>query len=62
LMDRLVGRDLGSVINRLFGGGKTERPKKKKKKAEALTSTVAPSLSPTPEETPDLATTPAPSP
>ncbi len=62
LMDRLVGRDLGNVINRLFGGGKTERPKKKKKKAEALPSTAAPSLSLNPEETPHLATTPAPSP
>jgi len=62
LMDRLVGRDLGNVINRLFGGGKTERPKKKKKKAEALPSTAAPSLSLSPEETPHLATTPAPSP
>jgi len=63
LMDRLVGRDLGNVINRLFGGGKTERPKKKKKRAEAVTSTATPSPSVAPEETPlDLATTPAPSP
>ena len=30
LMDMLVGRDLGNVINRLFGVGKTDRPKKKK--------------------------------
>jgi hypothetical protein len=63
LMDRLVGRDLGNVINRLFGGEKTERPKKKKKRAEAVTSTAAPSPPATSEETPlQLATTPAPSP
>jgi hypothetical protein len=63
LMDKLVGRDLGNVINRLFGGGKTERPKKKKKRAEAEIS-AAPSLpSPTPEQAPlQLATTPTPSP
>jgi hypothetical protein len=63
LMDQLVGRDLGNVINRLFGVGKTERPKKKKKRAEAVTSTATPSPSAAPEETPlDLATTPTPSP
>ena len=63
LMDMLVGRDLGNVINRLFGVGKTERPKKKKKRAEAVTSTATPSPSPAPEETPlNFATTPSPSP
>jgi AsmA-like C-terminal region len=63
LMDQLVGRDLGNVINRLFGVGKTERPKKKKKRPETLTSTATPSPSAAPEETPlDLATTPTPSP
>jgi hypothetical protein len=63
LMDMLVGRDLGNVINRLFGVGKTERPKKKKKRAEAVTSTATPSPSAAPEEMPlDLATTPSPSP
>jgi hypothetical protein len=54
LMDKLVGRDIGNVINRLFGGGKAERPKKKKKKrAEAEISKQAPL---------QLATTPTPSP
>ena len=63
LMDRLVGRDLGNMINRLFGGGKTERPKKKKKRAEAVTSTAPPSPPAIPAETDlQLATTPAPSP
>jgi hypothetical protein len=63
LMDRLVGRDLGNVINRLFGVGKTERPKKKKKRPEAVTSTATPSPSAAPEETPlNFATTPSPSP
>jgi hypothetical protein len=51
LMDRLVGRDLGNMINRLFGGGKTERPKKKKKRAEAVTSTAPPSPPAIPAET-----------
>ena len=61
LVDQLVGRDLGNVINRLFGGGKTERPKKKKKRAEAVTSTPPPSAAPA--ETPlNSATTPSPSP
>jgi AsmA-like C-terminal region/AsmA family len=36
LMDRLVGRDLSSMLNSLFGGGKTDRPKKKKKRNEAV--------------------------
>jgi hypothetical protein len=63
LMDQLVGRDLGNVIDRLFGVGKTERSKKKKKRAEAVTPTATPSPSAAPEETAlQPATTPAPSP
>ena len=63
LMDKLVGRDLGNLINRLFGGGKAERPKKKKKRSEAVLSIAAPSPSPTPDEMSlQLAATPAPSP
>jgi hypothetical protein len=62
-MDQLVGRDLGNVINRLFGVGKTERSKKKKKRADAGTSTATPLPSAAPEATPlQPATTPAPSP
>src|SRR5438046_5348571 len=34
LMDRLVGRDISSMINSFFGGGKKERAKKKKKQIE----------------------------
>ena len=34
LMDRLVGRDLSSMINSFFGGKKKERAKKKKKQME----------------------------
>jgi type II secretion system protein N len=34
LMDRLVGRNLSSMINSFFGGGKKERTKKKKKQME----------------------------
>ena len=43
LMDQLVGRDLSNMINSLFGGGKTERQKKKKKHAESLTPIPSPS-------------------
>jgi hypothetical protein len=63
LMDKLVGRDLGNLINRLFGGGKAERPKKKKKRSEAVLSITVPSPSPTPDEMSlQLGATPAPSP
>jgi type II secretion system protein N len=37
LMDRLVGRDISSMINSFFGGGKKERAKKKKKRIEEAT-------------------------
>src|SRR5207244_7772439 len=61
LMDRLVGRDLSSMINSLFGSGKTERSKKKKKHTEELTP--APSPSAAPEEAPQQpAVTPVSSP
>jgi hypothetical protein len=53
LMDKLVGRDLkdlGSVINSLFGGGKRERPKKKKR--TSVVTPVAPSPSVAPETAP----------
>ena len=53
LMDKLVGRDLkdlGSVINSLFGGGKRER-QKKKKRTDVVTP-VAPSPSVAPETAP----------
>jgi hypothetical protein len=62
LMDRLVGRDLSDMINSLFGGRKTERPKKKKKRTEEV-MTATPSPSAVPEETPPQpAATPVPSP
>lgn len=77
LMDRLVGRDLSSMINSFFGGGKKERAKKKKKQIEEAAppmpgSTDAgsaipggPSTSASPQEAPRGATatpTPASSP
>jgi hypothetical protein len=34
LMDRLVGRNISSMLNSFFGGGKKERAKKKKKQIE----------------------------
>ncbi len=61
LMDQLVGRDLSNMINSLFGGGKTERQKKKKKHAESLTPIPSPSAAP--EEAPqEPAATPVSSP
>jgi hypothetical protein len=59
LMDRLVGRDLSSMLNSLFGG-KRERSKKKKKQIEEATP-ATPSPSASPEEAPPQATaTPTP--
>jgi AsmA-like protein len=64
LMDKLVGRDLkdlGNAINSLFGGGKRERPKKRKR--TDLVTPVAPSPSVGPEATsPETSATPVPSP
>jgi type II secretion system protein N len=52
LMDRLVGRDLSSMINSFFGGGKKERAKKKKKQIEKA-------VPPTPERSDSGSATPA---
>jgi hypothetical protein len=61
LMDRLVGRDLSSMLNSLFGG-KKDRPKKKKKQIEEALPAV-PTLSVSPEQAlPEPTATPAPSP
>ena len=64
LMDKLVGRDLkdlGSVINSLFGGGKRQR-QKTKKRADVVTP-VAPSPSVAPETAPpEITATPVSSP
>jgi len=46
LMDRLVGRDISSMINSFFGGGKKERAKKKKKYIDQAAPTT-----PQPQET-----------
>lgn len=71
LMDRLVGRDLSSMINSFFGGRKKDRAKKKKKQIEEPTSATpgdtgsaapaAPSVSASPEEAaPEATATPTP--
>ena len=57
LMDKLVGGDLknlGGVLNSLFGGGKSERPKKKKHSNENTTEPGAspPADAATPSGTP----------
>jgi hypothetical protein len=50
LVERLVGRDLSSMLNSFFGG-KRDRPKKKKKQTEEATSTVT-TPAPSPQEAP----------
>ncbi|MBO0696123.1 MAG: hypothetical protein J2P56_08490, partial [Verrucomicrobia bacterium] len=73
LMDKLVGRDLSSMINSFFGGGKKERGKKKKKQTEEAAPAmpesndagnampVAPSPSGSPQEAPpEAGATPTP--
>lgn len=52
LMDKLIGRDLkdlGSVINSFMGGGKSEKPKKKKT-ADAPAPVLEPGVTPAPME------------
>jgi type II secretion system protein N len=65
LMDKLIGRDLkdlGSVINSLIGGGKSEKAKKKKAAAAASepAETPAPTESSTPAATAAGAVSPQP--
>jgi AsmA-like protein len=55
LMDRLVGRDLSSMINSFFGGGKKERAKKKKKQIEEAAPSAPPQEAP-----PEATATPTP--
>lgn len=59
LVERLVGRDISSMLNSFFGG-KKDRPKKKKKAFEER-MTAAPSPSASPEEAlPEVTATPSP--
>ena len=57
LMERLVGRDLKDLVNGLFGGKKSDRPKKKKHAEEAPPATDEASPTPAPEAS---ASSPAP--
>jgi type II secretion system protein N len=59
LMDRLVGRDLSSMLNSLFGGKKSK--KKKKPAQESMPAAPAPSVSPE-QAAPEATATPATSP
>jgi len=60
LMDRLVGRDISSMINSFFGSGKKDRSKKKKKQIEEAMP-AAPSSSTSPGEAlPQATATPTP--
>jgi type II secretory pathway pseudopilin PulG len=65
LMDKLVGRDLkdlGSVIDSLIGGGKSEKAKKKKKAADAAVPVSDQSATPEPAESSSPAAAPSPEP
>lgn len=65
LMDKVVGRDLkdiGSVINSLFGGVKSERMKKKKAPASEASPSAPPEATATPSDIPPDAPQPTPSP
>jgi len=59
LMDRLVGRDLSSMFNQLFGGKKDRSKKKKKQIEEAQPAAPSPSVSPE-EAPPEAIPTPTP--
>jgi hypothetical protein len=61
LMDRLVGRDLSSMFNQLFGGKKDRSKKKKKQIEEAMPALPSPSASPE-EAVPQTTATPGGSP
>ncbi len=58
LVERLVGRDISSMLNS-FLGGKKERPKKKKKTVEGMSAAPSPSASPE-EALPEVSATPSP--
>jgi hypothetical protein len=59
LMDRLVGRDLSSMLNSLFGGKRDRSKKKKKRIDQAMPVRPAPSASPE-EAPPQAVATPTP--
>lgn len=65
LMDKLIGRDLkdlSSVISGLFGGGKSDRKKKKAaEEAPAVTPTPADAATPAAAATPEASVSPSPS-
>jgi hypothetical protein len=58
-MDRLVGRDLSSMLNSLFGGKRDRSKKKKKQIDQAMPVRPAPSASPE-EAPPQAVATPTP--
>jgi hypothetical protein len=58
LVERLVGRDLSSILNSLFGG-KRDRPKKKKRPTEETTP-ASPTPSAASEALPEASPTPSP--
>jgi hypothetical protein len=58
-MERLVGRDLTSMLNSLLGGKKDKSKKKKKQIEEAAPAAASPSVSPG-EMPPQAIATPTP--
>jgi hypothetical protein len=49
LLEKVVGRDLKDLVNSFFGGGKTDKPKKKK--GAQGTEEQVPAQQPTGDET-----------
>ena len=59
LVERLVGRDITSMLNSFFGGKKDRLKKKKKPTEEAITATPSPAISPE-QALPEVTVTPSP--
>jgi hypothetical protein len=59
LMDKLIGRDLSSVISSFMGGGKSDKSKKKKPADESPATPVS-AVTPAPAESPPPAATATP--
>ena len=59
LVERVVGRDISSMLNSFFGGKKDRLKKKKKPTEEAITAAPSPAISPE-QALPEVTVTPSP--
>src|SRR5436309_6904599 len=59
LVERLVGRDISTMLNSFFGGKKDRSKKKKKPTEEAITAAPSPAISPA-QALPEATATPTP--